>query len=162
VLVSTRPDPDHPGKLFVVVPEPTELLKKITKATSNSTARSHRVKEVAIAALAARQSNDCLQLAATINRDMIDSAFTSALHMAARPDFTAPQHHNLCNMHNTKAVVTQLSSSSGSQPSPPFKFRNSYKNMPQKTPSGQPTSIAVAASLQATTCKRCSQISSWL
>jgi hypothetical protein len=76
-------DPDHPGKQIVVVPEPTELLKKITKATSNSTARSHLVEEVAIAALAARQSNDRLQSAATIDRDMIDSAFTSALRTAS-------------------------------------------------------------------------------
>jgi hypothetical protein len=76
-------DPDHPGKQIVVVPEPTELLKKITKATSNTTARSHLVEEVAIAALAARQSNDRLQSAATINRDMIDSAFTSALRTAS-------------------------------------------------------------------------------
>jgi hypothetical protein len=77
-------DPDHPGKQIVVVPEPTELLKKITKATSNSTPRSHLVEEVAIAALAARQSNDRLQSAAsTIDRDMIDSAFTSALRTAS-------------------------------------------------------------------------------
>jgi hypothetical protein len=39
----------------------------------------HLVKEVAIAALAARQSNDRFQSAATIDRDMADSAFTSAV-----------------------------------------------------------------------------------
>jgi hypothetical protein len=79
---SLKPDEENSSKLVVVPAEPTDLLLKITKATSNSTAKSHFSEAVANAAQIARQSTDRLLSAVTMNRSMVDGAFIAAIRTA--------------------------------------------------------------------------------
>jgi hypothetical protein len=101
MAASLKPDKEYPSKFVVVPAEPTALLLKTTKATSNSTAKSHFSEAVASAAqTACPQSNDRLLSAVTMNRAMEHSfaALRTANFMAVAYFRQPEQIHRQINM----------------------------------------------------------------